>query len=104
MIAENPQALFRYERRESRLSILQSNQRHLEEEDIMTIRDHVNLEQDIIDSTDVIIRAPVIYSWGRNDTNTLLQSPNDILSTNGVNTLAFANKRTIIQVEMKIKV
>ena len=63
----------------------------------MTIEDH--RQNDIeSDTLDITTRAPAIYSWGRSDTNTLLQSPNDTPSANGVQGLTFANKRIIIQV------
>ena len=47
-------------------------------------------------------KAPVIYSWGRSDTNTLLRSPNDPSSVDGVQALTFANQRTILQVGFHI--
>ena len=66
----------------------------------MTIEDHIILGENVIesDTLDITVRAPAIYSWGRSDTNTLLQSPNDTPSANGIQALTFANKRTIIQV------
>ena len=66
----------------------------------MTIEDHIILGENVIesDTLDITVRAPAIYSWGRSDTNTLLQSPNDTPTANGIQALTFANKRTIIQV------
>lgn len=66
--------------------------------------DAVGSDEDLMDvevhheDDDAIIAPPVIYSWGRSDTNTLLRSPNEVPSVDGVQAVTFANQRTIVQV------
>jgi hypothetical protein len=73
------------------------------DEQLMAAADPVLVEEpdDIVDIVpiDQIIKAPVIYSWGRCDTNTLLRSQNEPPAVDGVQALTFANQRTIMQVE-----
>jgi hypothetical protein len=77
----------------------------LSDEDTVMIEDQVvEQEDDVVDSVpmDVIIKAPVIYSWGRSDTDTLLRSPNEPPAIDGVQALTFANQRTIMQVGLML--
>lgn len=73
------------------------------DEQSMAAADPVLVEDpdDVIDIVpiDQIIKAPVIYSWGRCDTNALLRAQNEATSIDGVQALTFANQRTIMQVE-----
>ena len=73
------------------------------DEDLMVTDDQVVVEQDddVVDFNpmdEVLIKAPVIYSWGRSDTNTLLRSSNEASAVDGVQAVTFANQRTIMQV------
>lgn len=73
------------------------------DEQLMATADPVLVEDhdDVVDIVpiDHIIKAPVIYSWGRCDTNTLLRSQTEAPAVDGVQALTFANQRTIMQVE-----
>lgn len=56
-----------------------------------------DLKNCLDDSTETDSR-PLIYSWGRADTNALLRSPNEYSAVDSVQKLGFANQRTILQV------
>ena len=68
--------------------------------------DGVPVEEDFDDlkddksPEDEMIGTPSVYSWGRCDTNALLRSYNEPPAIDGVQTLTFANNRTIVQVKL----
>lgn len=62
--------------------------------------DSCKLEDDGSSKDEVMIRTPSVYSWGRCDTNALLRSYNEPPAIDGVQTLTFANNRTIMQVKL----
>ena len=81
----------------SDLDLVSIDEQLMVAENLVTVED----PDDVIDIVpiDQIVKAPVIYSWGRCDTNTLLRSQNEAPAVDGVQALTFANQRTIMQVE-----